>query len=138
MEQTKALKRQIGGDHYKKNVIQPWHIIDSHNLDFYEGNAVKYLLRQKGNRVEDLQKAIHYIERKIERLQEHEGQTTMDFCEDTTISDPVVEDILDVPSILRKQETTDETLARHNIVDPRSGVEYVAGIDLAKHEAGDH
>lgn len=75
---TDALKRQVGGEHYNKNVIQPWHIIDSHNLDFYEGNAIKYILRRKGDRVEDLQKAIHYLERKIELEQEHEGQTKMD------------------------------------------------------------
>lgn len=78
---SKALKKQVGGDHYNKNVIQPWHIIDSHKLNFYEGNAIKYILRKKGNRVEDLKKAIHYIEREIELLNEHEGQTKMNFEE---------------------------------------------------------
>jgi hypothetical protein len=60
--------KQIGGDHYKKNKIQPWDIIDDHNLNFYEGNALKYLLRRKGEREEDLQKAIHYLELEKEVL----------------------------------------------------------------------
>ena len=73
-----AIDRQVGGDHYNKEVIQPWHIIDSHKLDFYEGNAIKYILRKKGDRIEDLQKAIHYLEREIEIVSEHEGQTKME------------------------------------------------------------
>jgi len=60
--------KQVGGSHYKEMKIQPWDIIDAHKLDFYEGNALKYLLRYKEkNGVEDLKKAIHYIERLIER-----------------------------------------------------------------------
>jgi hypothetical protein len=57
--------RQVGGEHYQRN-IQPWDIIDEYALDFYEGNAIKYILRDKGKRVEDLQKAIHYLEKEIE------------------------------------------------------------------------
>jgi hypothetical protein len=60
-----ARDKQVGGDHYKKT-IQPWDIIDAHNLDFYEGNAVKYILRLKGDRIGDLKKAIHYLEKCIE------------------------------------------------------------------------
>lgn len=59
--------RQVGGDHYSKHKIQPFDIIDEYGLDFYEGNALKYLLRHKGSRVEDLEKAAHYIERCIEK-----------------------------------------------------------------------
>lgn len=57
-----TLKKQIGGNHYKDMKIQPWQIIDAHGLNFYEGNVLKYLLRRKSNRKEDLQKAIHYLE----------------------------------------------------------------------------
>lgn len=60
------LNRQIGGDHYLKMKIQPWEIIDAHGLNFYEGCVLKYLLRRKDNRVEDLQKAIHCLEHLIE------------------------------------------------------------------------
>jgi hypothetical protein len=61
-----ALNKQIGGSHYRQMKIQPWEIIDAHNLNFYEGNILKYLLRRKDNRVEDLKKLIHYAEHAIE------------------------------------------------------------------------
>ena len=58
---------QVGGDHYRKLAIQPWDIIEAHNLDFWEGNAIKYILRHKDNRLEDLKKAQHYLDYLIER-----------------------------------------------------------------------
>lgn len=61
--------KQVGGDHYRKHKIQPFDIIDEYELGFDEGNALKYLLRRKGNRLEDLQKAAHYLERLIEKEQ---------------------------------------------------------------------
>lgn len=57
----------MGGDHYSRHYIQPFDIIDEYDLNFYEGNALKYLLRQKGDRVTDLKKARHYIDVLIER-----------------------------------------------------------------------
>ena len=63
----KSLKHQEAGDHYTKHKIQPWHIIAEYSLDFWEGNAIKYILRDKGKRLEDLKKAKHYIEYLIER-----------------------------------------------------------------------
>jgi len=64
---SKANDRQVGGTHYQKK-IQPWDIIDEYSLDFYEGNALKYLLRDKDDRVEDLKKAMHYLEKRLEML----------------------------------------------------------------------
>jgi hypothetical protein len=58
-----------GGDHYAKHTIQPWDIIREYELDYFEGNALKYLLRQKDNRLEDLQKAAHYLEECIKNEQ---------------------------------------------------------------------
>ena len=69
-----AHDRQVGGDHYQKE-IQPWDIIDAYDLDYYEGNALKYLLRDKGDRTEDLQKAIHYLEKELE--EEGKNQWTL-------------------------------------------------------------
>lgn len=64
-----ARDKQVGGTHYKLS-IQVWDIIDVYKLNFYCGNAVKYILRAKDaeKRVEDLQKAIHYLEKEIENL----------------------------------------------------------------------
>jgi hypothetical protein len=56
---------QAGGTHYQ-NKIQPWDIVDSWKLNFYEGNILKYLLRRKNSRVEDLKKMIHYAEKLLE------------------------------------------------------------------------
>ncbi len=58
---------QYGGSYYKDKPIQPWDYIVSNNLGFLEGNAVKYLSRwREKNGIEDLKKAIHYIEKLIE------------------------------------------------------------------------
>lgn len=58
---------QIGGTHYQK-AIQPWDIISEWELDFWEGNVLKYLLRWKfKDGVKDLKKAKHYLEYLIER-----------------------------------------------------------------------
>ncbi len=63
-----ANEYQIGGSHYKGRDLQPWDIIAMFDLDFFEGSALKYLLRwRQKNGVEDLKKARHYIEYLIER-----------------------------------------------------------------------
>lgn len=62
-----ANEKQVGGQHYKGKAIQPWDYIVSNDLGFLDGTAVKYLTRwrEKGG-VEDLKKAIHFIEKLIE------------------------------------------------------------------------
>lgn len=66
---TDGKRKQIGGDHYAKHTIQPWDIIREYELDFFEGSCLKYLLRRKDNRLEDLQKAAHYLEECIKNEQ---------------------------------------------------------------------
>jgi len=76
-----AMAKQVGGSNYKQHSIQPWDIIDEYGLDFYEGNALKYLLREKGNRKEDIEKCIHYLEKKLtEWTEEHPNQGRLDLC----------------------------------------------------------
>jgi hypothetical protein len=60
--------KQIAGTHYMKMVIQPAEFINKNNLPFAEGNAIKYICRHsaKGG-VEDINKAIHYLEMIRER-----------------------------------------------------------------------
>jgi len=59
-------KKQVGGRHYADFAIQPWDIILVYGLNFWEGNALKYLLRRKGgSRKQDLEKARHYIDELI-------------------------------------------------------------------------
>lgn len=62
----KANTKQIGGTHYKV-AIQPWDYITTNNLGYLEGTAIKYLSRWRNkNGIEDLRKAIHFIEKLIE------------------------------------------------------------------------
>lgn len=54
---------QEGGSHYKDMKIQPFEFIHANNIPFAEGCAIKYLCRwRKKGGVEDLKKAIHFIE----------------------------------------------------------------------------
>jgi hypothetical protein len=56
-------ERQEGGTHYKTYTIQPLQFAMSNNLNFCQANAVKYICRYKDKGgVEDLRKAIHYID----------------------------------------------------------------------------
>ena len=72
----KALKQQVGGDHYSKLVIQPVEYINKNNLTYLQGNVIKYVTRYKDkNGVEDLQKAKHYIDLLIELEDKDEKKT---------------------------------------------------------------
>ena len=64
----KSLLTQVGGDHYKKMVIQPAEFINKNKLLFAEGKAIKYICRHstKGG-IQDIDKAIHYLEMVKER-----------------------------------------------------------------------
>tara|TARA_R100001086_G_scaffold86540_1_gene42261 strand:- start:1178 stop:1564 length:387 start_codon:yes stop_codon:yes gene_type:complete len=59
-----SLNKQVGGSHYKDCKIQPVEYISSNNLDFFEGNIVKYITRHrtKDEGKKDIQKVIHYAE----------------------------------------------------------------------------
>ncbi len=59
----KATNKQIGGDHYKLP-ISPLKFILANNLNFVDGNIVKYAVRnKKGESLEQkYNKIIHYAE----------------------------------------------------------------------------
>jgi hypothetical protein len=64
---TSALDTQIGGSHYKESTIQPIEFIHANNLNFCQGNIIKYVTRYKNKKgKEDLEKAKHYIDLLIE------------------------------------------------------------------------
>ena len=60
-------------DHYggEANPFETVKIIDHYGLDFYLGNVLKYLLRynRKGAPLDDLKKARHYLDMKIQRME---------------------------------------------------------------------
>ena len=62
-----ALEIQEGGDHYKKLEIQPVEYIYANDLDFFQGNVVKYVTRHKDKKgAEDIRKVIHYLQMILE------------------------------------------------------------------------
>lgn len=64
---SSALDKQISGNHYKDCGIQPIEYIHANGLDYFEGNAVKYITRhRKKNGKADIEKAIHYLELLLE------------------------------------------------------------------------
>ena len=64
IKEGEALDKQIGGDHYKDCKIQPVEYIHANQLDYFEGNVIKYVTRHrtKGEGKKDIEKAIHYAE----------------------------------------------------------------------------
>ena len=62
-----ANTKQVGGNHYKDQAIQPWDYIAANQLGYLEGNIVKYVsLWQIKGGLEDLKKAKHYLDKLIE------------------------------------------------------------------------
>jgi len=63
-----ALDKQIGGEHYKNAKIDPIELIVAHNLDFIDGNIIKYAIRKKNfeSQREKYEKIKHYCEIALE------------------------------------------------------------------------
>ena len=62
-----ALDSQVGGGHYKDMAIQPIEFTHKNNLNFCQGNVIKYTCRYKNkNSLEDLKKVKHDVDLLIE------------------------------------------------------------------------
>lgn len=60
---VQATEKQVSGNHYKDFNIQPVEFINANGIGYLEGNVIKYVCRwRKKNGLEDLDKAIHYLE----------------------------------------------------------------------------
>lgn len=59
---------------YYRSKIETWDYIADHDLNYFRGNAIKYITRagkkDKSKEVEDLMKAIYYLEKEINLIQE--------------------------------------------------------------------
>jgi hypothetical protein len=75
-----ANNKQHGGNHYKKyGDLQPWDVVIAWNLGYLEGTALKYIARWKDkNGVEDIQKAIHFLEKLLEVEKQKEKDVTLE------------------------------------------------------------
>ena len=67
--------------HYNQG-IEAIDIIESWDLNFSLGNAIKYILRSpyKGKQIEDLEKARWYIDREINRLKNETAKINIEEC----------------------------------------------------------
>jgi hypothetical protein len=73
-----ADNRQVGGDHYKSLKVQPWEAMAAWMSEeafagFLHGCIIKYMARyhNKGG-VQDLEKAMHYLQKLVEVERGHE------------------------------------------------------------------
>ena len=58
--------------HYNHGKIEAIEVIEDWDLDFHLGNALKYICRagkKTSNAIEDLEKAIWYLKRKVNDLE---------------------------------------------------------------------
>lgn len=62
--------------HYNRGNIEVIDFIEDQQFDFHIGTAIRYLCRagHKWNAEEDLEKAIWYINRKIQKMKEQESK----------------------------------------------------------------
>lgn len=66
-------KNNIKPNHYGNSGIDVISFCQANNLDFMQGNVIKYVFRYKNkNGLEDLEKAKEYIDRMIENLLDEE------------------------------------------------------------------
>jgi hypothetical protein len=56
--------------YYTRGTIEVWDFIRDQELNYFLGNAIKYICRAgyKDSRIEDLQKAITYLEKELENV----------------------------------------------------------------------
>lgn len=60
-ESEKNLGKQVGGTHYSDMEMQPIEFIEANDMNFIDGNIIKYASRHRHkNKDEDLKKVIHY------------------------------------------------------------------------------
>ena len=64
-----ANDRQVGGSHYGGGTQQHWDMVVQHELDYFQGQITKYVMRWKAkNGLQDLEKAQHFLEKYIEEV----------------------------------------------------------------------
>ena len=66
-----AFPQYKGPKHYKKYKIQPFEFISKNELNFFQGNVIKYACRYKmKDGIKDLEKIIHYCELEIKKMKD--------------------------------------------------------------------
>jgi len=64
--------------HYCRGSIEVWDFIRDQGLNYHRGNSIKYICRAgfkgTGTEIEDIKKAIHYLEDELHALQSTESE----------------------------------------------------------------
>ena len=76
------MEEQVNHPSHYQQGIEPIEVIESWELNFSLGNAIKYILRSpyKGKQIEDLEKARWYIDREINRLKDEMVKKNIEEC----------------------------------------------------------
>jgi hypothetical protein len=68
--------------HYTRGSVEVWDFIRDQGLNYFRGNAIKYVCRagfkSTGTEIEDIKKAIHYLENELHALQNSEPVRSSD------------------------------------------------------------
>lgn len=77
-----ANTKQVAGNHYKAAGVQHWDLIHDNDVGYLAGNATKYLTRfRRKAGLQDLEKALHYVEKMIEKYARYAGRAGGDVPE---------------------------------------------------------
>ena len=59
---------ETGPTYYRRGSVQVWDFVRDQNLNFHLGNVIKYVCRagHKYDDIDDLEKAIHYLQNEVE------------------------------------------------------------------------
>ena len=70
----------VGASDYSKHSIQPWDIWEEYDLNPWDADIVKRVLRNKStdSRIMDYEKIIHICEKRIDMLQRQEQRKPVD------------------------------------------------------------
>lgn len=109
---------QVGGSHYGGD-YQHWDLVADLGMNYYQGNASKYITRAyKKNGRQDLEKAVHYMQKAIEL--QRQGR----------LDEP--DDDADFDIILRFMTANDLTLGQGKIIWKIYHGEWYSAIDLTR------
>lgn len=100
--------------------IEPIEVIEDWGLGFQLGNALKYIARsgRKGDEVQDLRKAIWYLDRRIRLLEDVEGIAEASQARRETVTGGKVEVTFNADSIDQKlvADSIQKALAQHHMI----------------------
>lgn len=66
--QMSKFKEQVAGKHYLNFTIQPMEFFIANNISKIDGDIIQYVIRNKGDQIENINKAIHCLELKKEYI----------------------------------------------------------------------